>query len=165
MSTVDLILSRRSIRRYENKDIPEEVLQQILETGRQAPSAVNRQPIRFVIVNDHDILKNLCDNLITRFVKYAPLAIVGCANTKSLLTGKWAVVDATIAMENMVISAWSLGIGSCWIGACNEKKVKELLKIPDEWKVVALLTFGYPAEKPKERKKKSFEEMFSFNSF
>lgn len=165
MSTVDLILSRRSIRRYENKDIPEEILQQILETGRQAPSAVNRQPIRFVIVNDHDILKNLCDNLITRFVKYAPLAIVGCANTKSLLTGKWAVVDATIAMENMVISAWSLGIGSCWIGACNEKKVKELLKIPDEWKVVALLTFGYPAEKPKERKKKSFEEMFSFNSF
>ena len=165
MSTVDLILSRRSIRRYENKDIPEEVLQQILETGRPAPSAVNRQPIRFVIVNDHDILKNLCDNLITRFVKYAPLAIVGCANTKSLLTGKWAVVDATIAMENMVISAWSLGIGSCWIGACNEKKVKELLKIPDEWKVVALLTFGYPAEKPKERKKKSFEEMFSFNSF
>ena len=165
MSTVDLILSRRSIRRYENKDIPEEVLQQILETGRQAPSAVNRQPIHFVIVNDHDILKNLCDNLITRFVKYAPLAIVGCANTKSLLTGKWAVVDATIAMENMVISAWSLGIGSCWIGACNEKKVKELLKIPDEWKVVALLTFGYPAEKPKERKKKSFEEMFSFNSF
>jgi nitroreductase len=165
MSTVDLILSRRSIRRYENKDIPEEILQQILETGRQAPSAVNRQPIRFVIANDHDILKNLCDNLITRFVKYAPLAIVGCANTKSLLTGKWAVVDATIAMENMVISAWSLGIGSCWIGACNEKKVKELLKIPDEWKVVALLTFGYPAEKPKERKKKSFEEMFSFNSF
>jgi len=165
MSTVDLILSRRSIRRYENKDIPEEILQQILETGRQAPSAVNRQPIRFVIVNDHDVLNNLCNNLITRFVKYAPLAIVGCANTKSLLTGKWAVVDATIAMENMVISAWSLGIGSCWIGACNEKKVKELLKIPDEWKVVALLTFGYPAEKPKERKKKSFEEMFSFNSF
>ena len=165
MSTVDLILSRRSIRRYENKDIPEEILKQILETGRQAPSAVNRQPIRFVIVNDHDLLKNLCNNLITRFVKHAPLAIVGCANTKSLLTGKWAVVDATIAMENMVISAWSLGIGSCWIGACNEKKVKKLLKIPDEWKVVALLTFGYPAEKPKEKKKKSFEEMFRFNSF
>ncbi len=77
MSTVDLILSRRSIRRYENKDIPEEILQQILETGRQAPSAVNRQPIRFVIVNDHDILKNLCDNLITRFVKYAPLLLSG----------------------------------------------------------------------------------------
>ena len=165
MSLLDLILSRRSIRSYENKDITKEVLQQILETGRQAPSAANRQPIRFVIVNDHDILKNLCDNLITRFVKYAPVAIVGCADIKSLLTGKWAVVDATIAMQNMVIAAWTLGIGSCWIGACNEKKVKELLKIPDKWKVVALLTFGYPAEQPKQKKKKPFEKMFSFNSF
>jgi len=165
MSLLDLILTRRSIRRYENKDIPEEVLQQILETGRQAPSAANRQPIHFVIVTDRDILKNLCDNLINRFVKYAPVAIVGCADIKSLLTGKWAVVDATIAMENMVIAAWTLGIGSCWIGACNEEKVKELLKIPDKWKFVALLTLGYPAEQPKQRKKKSFEKMFSFNRF
>jgi len=165
MSLIDAILSRRSIRRYENKDIPEEVLRQILEAGRQAPSAANRQPIRFVIVKDQDILKNLCDNLITRFVKAAPLAVVGCADIKSLLTGKWAIVDATIAMQNMVIAAWTLGVGSCWIGACNEEKVKELLKIPDKWKVVALITFGYPAEQPKPKKKKSIEELFNFNSF
>jgi len=165
MSLLDLILSRRSIRRYETKDISEEVLKQILEAGRQAPSAANRQPVRFVIVKDHDLLKVLCDTLFTRFVKYAPVAIVGCADIKSLLTGKWAVVDATIAMENMVIAAWSLGVGSCWIGACKEEKVKELLKIPDKWKVVALVTLGYPAEQPKPRKKKSFEELFKFNSF
>jgi len=165
MSLIDTILTRRSIRRYETKDVPEEVLQQILEAGRQAPSAANRQPIRFVIVNDHDILENLCDNLLTRFVKYAPVAIVGCADTKSLLTGKWAVVDTTIAMQNMVIAAWALGVGSCWIGACNEEKVKELLKIPNKWRVVALITFGYPAEQSKPRKKKLVEELFSFNSF
>ena len=165
MSLIDYILTRRSIRRYETKGIPEEVLRQILEAGRQASSAANRQPIRFVVVKDHEILKNLCDNLITRFVKTAPAAIVGCADIKSLLTGKWAVVDATIAMQNMVIAAWTLGVGSCWIGACNEEKVKELLKIPVKWKVVALITFGYPAEQPKPRKKKPFEELFSFNSF
>ena len=165
MSSIDFILTRRSIRHYEIKDIPQDVLQQILEAGRQAPSAANRQPVRFVVVNDRDLLRVLCDTLITRFVKYAPLAIVGCADTKSLLTGKWAVVDATIAMENMVIAAWALGVGSCWIGACNEEKVKNLMKIPDRWKVVALVTLGYPAEQPKPRKKKSFEEMFSFNSF
>src|SRR5512139_694910 len=165
MPLIDDILTRRSIRRYETKDIPEEVLKQILEAGRQAPSAANRQPIRFVIVEDHDLLKVLCDTLITRFVKTAPVAAVGCADVKSLLTGKWAVVDATIAMQNMVIAAWTLGVGSCWIGACNEEKVKEMLKIPDKWKVVALITFGYPAEKPEPRKKKPFEEMFSFNSF
>src|SRR5512136_206606 len=165
MTPIDPILNRRSIRRYETKDIPEEVLRQILEAGRQAPSAANRQPIRFVIVKDHDILKSLCDTLITRFVKYAPAAIVGCADVKSLLTGKWAVVDATIAMQNMVIAAWTLGVGSCWIGACNEEKIKELLRIPDKWKIVALITFGYPAERPKPRKKKPFEELSSFNSF
>ena len=163
MSLLDLILSRRSIRRYENKDISEEVLQKILEAGRQAPSAANRQPIRFVVVKDHDILKNLCNNLINRFVKYAPVAIVGCADIKSLLTGKWAVVDATIALQNIVIAAWTLGIGSCWIGACNEEKVKELLKIPDKWKFVALVTLGYPDERPKPRKKKTFEKMFQFD--
>jgi len=165
MSLIDLILNRRSIRSYKNKDIPEEVLQQILEAGRQAPSAANRQPIRFVVVTDNDTLKNLCDNLITRFVKSAPVAIAGCADVKSFLTGKWAVVDATIAMQNMVIAAWALGIGSCWIGACNEEKVKKLLKIPDRWKFVALLTLGFPTEQPKPRKKKQFEDLFNFNSF
>jgi len=165
MSLIEDILTRRSIRRYETKDIPEEILRQILEAGRQAPSAVNRQPIRFVIVKDPDLLKNLCDNAITRFVKTAPIAIVGCADVKSLLTGKWAVVDATIAMQNMVIAAWTLVVGSCWIGACNEEKVKEMLKIPEKWKVVALITLGYPAEQPKPRNKKPFEELFSFNSF
>jgi nitroreductase len=165
MSLIDIILNRRSIRRYKKRDVSEKVLQQILEAGRQAPSAANRQPIRFVVVKDHDILKNLCDNLINRFVKYAPVAVVGCADIKSLLTRKWAVVDTVIAMQNMVIAAWTLGIGSCWIGACNEEKVKELLRIPDKWKFVALLTLGYPAEQPKPRKKKQFEKLFSFNSF
>jgi len=165
MSLIDVILNRRSIRRYEKRDLSEEVLQQILEAGRQAPSAANRQPIRFVVVKDHDILKNLCDNLINRFVKYAPVAIVGCADIKSLLTGKWAVVDTVIAMQNIVIAAWTYGIGSCWIGACNEEKIKKLLGIPDKWKFVALLTLGYPAEQPKPRRKKQFEKLFSFNSF
>ncbi len=165
MSLIDLVLSRRSIRKYESKNIPEEVLQQILEAGRQAPSAANRQPIRFVVVTDQSLVKSVCDTLVTRFVKSTPVVIAGCADVKSFLTGKWAVVDATIAMQNMVIAAWALGIGSCWIGACNEEKVKELLKIPDRWKFVALLTLGFPAEQPKPRKKKQFEDLFNFNSF
>ncbi len=165
MSFLDAIYSRRSIRKYENKDIPQEILQQILEAGRCAPSAVNRQPFRFVVVNDREIMKDFCDNLIARFVKYAPAAIAGCADIKSLLTGNWAVVDTTIAMQNMVIAASALGIGSCWIGACNEEKVKKALKIPDKWKFVALITLGYPAEQPKPKKKKPIKDLFNFNSF
>jgi nitroreductase len=165
MSQLESILNRRSVRKYEDKEIPEDVLRQILEAGRQAPSAVNRQPIRFVVVKDHEIAKAFSSDLFNHFIKDAPVIIVGCADVNSLLTGKWAVADATIAMQNMVIAAWTLDVGSCWIGAFSEKRVKELLKIPDKWKVVALVTLGYPSEQPKPKKKKAFEELFNFNSF
>lgn len=161
---IDLILSRRSIRKYEKKEIPEDVLNQILEAGRNAPSAANKQPIHFIILKDHETKKKL-STTFSRFLKDAPVVIVGCANVKALLTGRWAVVDTTISLQNMVIGAWGLGVGSCWIGAFNEKKVKETLMIPDNWKVVALLTLGYPAEQPKQRKKKSLEKMFSTSNF
>jgi nitroreductase len=140
-------------------------LTQILEAGRQAPSAVNKQPIRFIIVKDNEIKKGLSNSLFNRFINDAPVVIIGCADVNSLLTGKWAVVDTAIAMQNMVIAAWMLGVGSCWIGAFNEKKTKQMLKIPEKWKVVALLTLGYPAEKPKNRKKKPLKELFNFNNF
>ena len=165
MSLIDFILTRRSVRLYEKKGIPEDMLSQILEAGRQAPSAVNKQPIRFVVVRDNELKKRFSSLPFNHFIEDAPAVIVGCADVDSLLTGKWAVVDVAIAMENMALAAWTLGVGSCWIGAFDEEKVKDLLKIPSKWKVVALLTLGYPAEMPKQRKKKPIEELFGFNSF
>ncbi|MCW4016824.1 MAG: nitroreductase family protein [Candidatus Bathyarchaeota archaeon] len=164
MSILKIILSRKSIRRYENKEIPKDVLDQIVEAGRQSPSAANRQPYRFVIVTDAKIKKEL-KGLLSQFLEKAPVIIVGCANPKAVLTGKWATIDTTIALENMVLAAWSLGVGSCWIGSFNEEKIKQALKIPQDWKVVALVTFGYPAETPKPRKKKQKDELFSLNQF
>lgn len=164
MSLLDVILSRRSIRRYENKEIPKDVLDQIVEAGRQSPSAMNIQPYRFVIVKKSEIKKEM-KSIFSRFLEKAPVIIVGCANPKSRLAGKWAIGDTSIALQNMVLAAWSLGVGSCWIGSFNEKKTKQALKIPEDWKVVALLTLGYPAETPKPRKKKSTDELFSNNVF
>ena len=164
MSLLDVILSRRSIRRYENKEIPKDVLDQIVEAGRQSPSAMNVQPYRFVIVKKSEIKKEM-KSIFSRFLEKAPVIIVGCANPKSRLAGKWAIVDTSIALQNMVLAAWSLGVGSCWIGSFNEKKTKQALKIPEDGKVVGLLTLGYPAETPKPRKKKSTDELFSNNVF
>jgi len=164
MSLVDVILSRRSIRKYLDKDIPNDVLDKILEAGRQSPSAANRQPYHFIVVTKDEIKKEL-PGLVAGFLKNAPLVIVGCANPKALLTGKWAIVDTTIALENMVLAAWSLGVGSCWIGAFNEQKIKDILQIPENYKIVALLPLGYPAEDPKPRKKKEKTTLFSFNNF
>jgi nitroreductase len=157
-------LGRRSIRRYEDKEIPENVLDQILEAGRQAPSAVNRQPYRLVVVTDSNLKKEL-KGMFSRFLEKAPVVVVGCADINARLTGKWATIDTAIALENMVIQAWSQGVGSCWIGSFNEDKIKKALKVPDKWKIVALVSFGYPAEEPKQRKKKQKDEIFAYNQF
>ncbi len=164
MSLVDVVLNRRSIRRYEKKEIPKDVLDTVLEAGRQAPSAANKQPWHFIVLTDSEIKKEMSRGLFNRFINDAPVTVVGCAH-KDLIAGKWSVVSTTIALQNMVIAAWAMGVGSCWIGDFNEEKVKKLLSIPESWDVVALVSFGYPAEKPQPRKKKSMEEIASFNKF
>jgi nitroreductase len=164
-SPVDTLLSRRSIRHYEKREIPNDVLSKILEAGRQAPSAANRQPSHFIVLTDDSIKKEFSKGLFNRFIKDSPVTIVGCAKTGNILTGKWSLVDTTIALQNMVNAAWTMGVGSCWVGDFNEEKVKQLLQIPNKWKVVALVSFGYPAERPKPRKKKALTEIVSFNGF
>ena len=164
MSPVDVILSRRSIRRYEQKEIPKHILDKILEAGRQAPSAANRQPWHFIVVTDNQIKKALSKWLFTRHIKNSAVTIVGCANT-GLLDRKWSSIGTSIALQNMVIAAWAMGVGSCWIGGFKEDKVKQLLNIPDKWKVVALVSFGYPSEKPHPKRRKPIQKIVSFNKF
>ncbi|MBA7607411.1 Bifunctional F420 biosynthesis protein FbiB [subsurface metagenome] len=174
MSLIDKVLSRRSIRAYTEKRIPTLVLNNILEAGRQAPSAGNGQPWHFIAVTDEGIKQKLSWGRVNWFIKDAPLTIVGCANTD---TGNWSIMDTTIALQNMVIAAWAMDVGSCWLGAFKEGDVKKLLNIPDNWKVVALVTFGYPAEgenrfpanfqdmRERLTTKKPIEKIVSFNTF
>jgi nitroreductase len=164
MSLVDVVLSRRSIRRYERKEIPKDVLDRILDACRQAPSAVNRQPWHFIVLTDYEIKRELSKGFFNRHIKDSAVTVVGCAST-GLIDRKWSVVGTSIALQNMVIAAWAMGVGSCWIGDFKEDKVKQLLSIPDEWKVVALVSFGYPAEKPKPKRKKPVEKIVGFNKF
>jgi nitroreductase len=165
LTLVDTVLSRRSIRRYAQTAIPPDVLQTILEAGRQAPSAANRQPFRVVAVTDDHLKRAIANRVFSRFIKDAPVTLVGCANTSAILTGKWAIVDTVIALQSMVITAWAMGVGSCWVGAFKESQVKQLLQIPKKWTVVALISLGYPAEHPKPRKKKALNELVNFNAF
>src|SRR4030042_3547963 len=80
MSLLDVVLSRRSVRRYEPREIPRDVLDQILEAGRQAPSAANKQPWHFIVLTDSEIKKELSKGLFHRFIKDAPVTLVGCAH-------------------------------------------------------------------------------------
>lgn len=164
MSFIDTILTRRSIRRYEKQDIPKDVLDKILEAGRQAPSAGNKQPWHFIVLSDYDIKEKLSHGKWNTFVKDSAVTIVGCGYIGDEYGRKWSTVDISIALQNMVIAAWGLGIGSCWIGDFKEAEVKRLLNIPEDRKVIALVTFGYPAEKPS-RQKKPIDEIVSYNKF
>jgi len=79
------------------------------------------------------------------------------------LNRKWSIIGTSIALQNMVITAWVMGVGSCWIGSFNEDKVKRLLNISDNWRVVALVYFGYPSEKHHQKRRKPLEKITSFN--
>lgn len=164
MDFVDTMLNRRSIRQYEEKDIPEAVLNKILEAGRMAPSAGNKQSWHFIVITDEVKKRELSKGMFSRFLKDAPVTIVGCAH-QDRISGRWSKISTAIALQNMVIAAWAMGIGSCWIGAFNEDKVKKILDIPEKWDVVALIPFGYPAKIPRPKRKKSIEKIRSFNKF
>jgi len=165
MSLVDVILTRRSIRVYEKRKVPESVLNKILEAGRQAPSASNRQPWHFIVVTDDELKEKLSQGRWNKFIKDSAFTIIGCGYVGSPYGRKWSTIDTTIALQNMVIAAWALGVGSCWIGDFKEEDVKRLFEIPDDWKVVALVSFGYPAEKVGSRWKKPLTEIVSYNKF
>lgn len=150
MAVLDVIRERGSVRQYEDRPIAEDIMKEIFEAARLAQSAGNRQPWEFVIVREKEMKKKLA-SASESFVAEATAAIVciahpeNCGHVGSLDS---FLVDVAIAVENMALVSWELGLGSCWIGAYDEEKVKELLGIPENLRVVSLLTLGYPAEKP-----------------
>ncbi|MBU0573012.1 MAG: nitroreductase family protein [Candidatus Margulisbacteria bacterium] len=169
---LNIIQSRRSVRQYAEKPIEEDKLSMILESARLAPSASNSQPWHFYVVKDAGKIKALGEKMplgsrvvANSFIADAPIVIVATAGpidflhkiASAIVNKKWYYLDVAIALEHMSLTAWELGIGSCWIGWFDEKKVKSLLNIPKAEEVIAFLTLGYPKEgvehKIKPRKK------------
>jgi nitroreductase len=159
MSCIDKILQRRSIRKYKKESISANVKEKIIEAGRQAPSASNKQPWHFIIVTDRVLKEKLSIGKYAGFVKDADFVVVGVGLPSEPGYQRWAVVDVTIALQNMVIAAEVQGVGSCWIGSFDENEVKQLLGIPKEAIVVALMPFGIPDENPVQRPKKQLVEI------
>jgi nitroreductase len=155
MEFTDVILSRRSVRSFSKKEIPENVFNEMLEAARLSPSSQNRQCWRFVVVKDEEIRKKLAlksgfIGKLNFFIKDAPTIIVACADpSKSVRLNKqsYYLVDVAIAFQQMMLAAWNHGVGSCWLAAFNEQKVKEILAIPSKIRVVAMSPFGYSKKK------------------
>ncbi|HIE06391.1 MAG TPA: nitroreductase [bacterium (Candidatus Stahlbacteria)] len=171
MEIYEVIKQRLSVRSYRADPISPEVLERILEAGRLAPSAKNLQPWHFIVVQDESLRKALvpaCRN--QAFVAEAPIIICGCAD-KNLCYAKMGgiiysyPVDLGIAMEHIILAATAEGLGTCWIGAFDEAKVKEVLQIPDHLHVVALTPVGYPGAESKPRPRKPLKEIVSYDHY
>jgi nitroreductase len=161
-NVLDIIKIRRSVRSFDDRPIEKEKMELILEAARLAPSSSNSQPWRFVVVEDKVLLKKITKAKplgpnVNKFLENAG-AIIACVDEPKLFIHKAADIvnrdnqriDVGIAMEHMVLVAAELGIGTCWIGWFSERKIKELLGIPEKKTVSVLLAFGYPKTKTDE---------------
>jgi nitroreductase len=163
MTCTDLILNRRSIRKYSSEHVSEEVKAKILEAGRQAPSAANIQPWHFIVVDDPALKERLASTGRFRsFIKDCSFVVVGLYKSRNPIMKRWGQVDTVIALQNMVLAAQVQGVGSCWIGDLSGD-VKGLLGIPGGAEIVALISFGIPDEEPGQKSKKDPKKIFHHN--
>ncbi len=162
--TMAAILERRSVRKYESKPVADKDLQAILEAGRQAPSAANRQPWHFVVVRDAEQKRRVAEACSGQtWMADAGVIIAGIG--KPTVSDKWHAVDVAIAMQTMILAATALGYGTCWIGAFSDKEVASVLGVPEDCKVVALTPVGVPADRPEARPRQPMSEFASLDRY
>jgi nitroreductase len=156
MSLYELMLSRRSIRQFKPDPVSRDILEELVNSARLAPSGANLQPLEFVVVDDEELRKKLFPCL--RWAAYIapegnpkpgyePTAyVVILVNADVRKSGFERDVGA--AVENMILTAWEERIGSCWIANADTNRIQKMLKIPENYKVDSVLALGYPDEDP-----------------
>ena len=172
MNFYELAKSRYSVRNFSQKEVPQETIDKILSYGHLAPTGCNMQPQRILVINEEESLAKLKN--CTRSHFDAPLAMLICYNknegwTRRYDGAKSAPVDCSIVTTHLMLGAWELGIGSCWVMSFDPAAMKENYNIPEELEPVALLVMGYPAEDsapyPMHSEFRPLEDLISYNSF
>lgn len=162
MEFKEVLKKRRSIRRYKDTPVPRESIIEILNAARIAPSASHRQPWHFIVVEDEATRRRLAGR--SSWAAEAPAIIVGVADP--VASPNWCLNDMGVAFEHIVLAATDLGLGTCWMGQTRrDAELKELLGIPDELKVIALTPLGEPDEVPRNKDRKSLDEIVSWERY
>jgi nitroreductase len=142
MEVFDAVRTILAVREYQDKPVPPEIVRRIVEAGRLTGSSMNRQPWHFVVVEKRDTLRQLGALATTGpYIADAALAIV-----VAIQRTPFSVSDGSRAIQSMMLTAWSEGVGSNWVGFMGMAEIKRLLGIPDELDVLAIIPFGYPAK-------------------
>ncbi|UCE05236.1 MAG: nitroreductase family protein [bacterium] len=156
MSVYELILRRRTIRRFTQDRVPDELLDKIVNAGRLAPSGANLQPLEFIIVNEIELVNKVFPTL--KWAGYIapagnppegqrPMAYI-IVLINSEIKPKNGEVDAAAAIENMILTSLADGVGSCWLGSIDRDQLRTIFEIPQSYKIDSVLALGYPDESP-----------------
>ena len=186
MEVLEAIRNRRSIRQYKTTSVDNKVIELVLGAARWAPSWTNTQCWRFVVVRDSKIKSELANvlstnNPATDAIRDAPVVIVACAELGKAgyyrgepgkpgepATDKgdyWYMFDVALAMQNLVLAAHSLGLGTVYVGAFDAKKAATILEVPQGFCVVGMTPLGYPAQEPGPRPRKELSEIVFYDKF
>ena len=169
MDVFTAISQRTSVRAYKSADVEEDKLKKVLEAARRSPSASNRQEWKFIIIKNKETKKKLAKAAFGQsFIGEAPAVIVACGTeTKSIMgCGQPThTVDVSIACAYMILQAYELGLGTCWIGAFKEDETKKILNIPEHVRVVAMTPLGYPDEPPSKKYRKRLDQIVCFEKY
>jgi len=168
MSVFEAIQNRYSCRAYEEKPIEQEKLDSIFEAGRLAPSAMNTQDWRFVVVRDTETKRQVAQttNKPEAFEK-AGAIIAACSNSEHVMRCGQAIgpIDISIALEHICLQATELGLATCWIGSFDTAKVRTILGIPADIAIIELMAIGYPADSRKEPKREPIEKILCYEKW
>lgn len=169
-AVLDNIATRTSVRDYEARPVEKEKIEKMLRAAMAAPTAMNKQPWHFVVVDQRNVLDALAGaNPYAKMLKKAPLAIVVCGNTDKMIEGggrDFWIQDASAATENLLLAAHAMGLGAVWTGAYPSEErcisISKVLSLSDNLIPLNMIVVGYPAEQP-QPKQKFKEENISYN--
>lgn len=165
MDAIKVLKTRRSIRSYKDKSIPKDILMDIIDCARLAPSARNEQPWEFIIVTDKEKKKKIAKlPSHGQFIEPAAACIGVCAKKDA----EYLCEDCAAATENILLAAKAHNLGSCWVAGRNkpfEKELKKILEIPDDITVFSLIALGYSDEQPEPHNKRTAEEVSHWERF
>jgi nitroreductase len=155
--------SRYSVRAYTSQPVDDETLQRVLRAAQLAPTAANRQPFRITVLETRGLETELRQLYHRDWFSQAPLVIGVCAvSSEAWIRGdgmNYAAVDATIAMDHLILAATALGLGTCWVAAFDPAVARTLLRLPDGMEPVAFTPLGYPADQPAPKTRRPLAEL------
>ena len=158
--TIDCIMSRKSVRKFDSRTVSAETIETILKAGMAAPSAMNKQPWKFVVVQDKQMLKTIADSMPNIRTATAPMAIIVCGDMSKTLDGvarEFWVQDCSAATQNILLAAHSMGLGAVWNGLYPDlprcKFISNLLQMDNRYIPLCVVPIGYPAEDPEVKNK------------